>query len=118
MSARDMEVRMRFAHGISAQGFLRRFVTTVPLAALLATPLAAEVPDVFVYDFTGLGSDGSTPIAPVVLDASGFLYGTTQSGGSNTGGIVFKVKTDGSGYSVLHQFPSTATEGYGPAAGL
>lgn len=37
-----------------------------------------------LYDFTG-GSDGNTPYGNVALDASGNLYGTATSGGSETG---------------------------------
>ncbi len=45
------------------------------------------------YNFTG-GRDGSTPVAGVIFDSSGNLYGTTQSGGSSFGlfgyGVVFQ----------------------------
>jgi uncharacterized repeat protein (TIGR03803 family) len=109
---------LRFAGRISVYGFFCRPAATVLLTALFAPPLAGEVPDIFVHDFTNASTEGNTPIAPVVLDSAGYLYGTTQGGGSYTGGTVFKVKTDGTGFSTLHQFPSTATEGYGPAAGL
>ena len=34
-----------------------------------------------LYDFTG-GSDGQYPYGPVVLDANGNLYGTTEAGGN------------------------------------
>lgn len=37
-----------------------------------------------LYDFTG-GSDGGSPYGAVALDAAGNLYGTAESGGSNTG---------------------------------
>jgi uncharacterized repeat protein (TIGR03803 family) len=42
-----------------------------------------------LYDFTG-GSDGSGPIGDLNIDASGNLYGTTQSGGSGMG-VVWKL---------------------------
>ncbi len=35
---------------------------------------------------------------------SGTLYGTTLAGGANNAGVVYSVKTDGSGYTVLHAF--------------
>jgi uncharacterized repeat protein (TIGR03803 family) len=50
-----------------------------------------------LYDFTGLLFDGSSPLAGVILDASGNLFGTTTQGGSEivrgtaAGGTVFEV---------------------------
>ena len=50
---------------------------------------------------------------PVGLILSGnTLYGTTQGGGTGGNGTVFRVNTDGSGFSVVHDF----TPGSGPAA--
>jgi uncharacterized repeat protein (TIGR03803 family) len=56
------------------------------------------------------GSDGVTPFAGLVL-AGSTLYGTTEYGGSsynppnNYGyGVVFKVNTDGTGYTMLKSF--------------
>jgi uncharacterized repeat protein (TIGR03803 family) len=48
-----------------------------------------------LHSFTG-GSDGSLPVAGVVMDKHGNLYGTTETGGaacyvSNTCGVVFKI---------------------------
>ncbi len=77
-----------------------------------------------LYGFTG-GADGGYPWAPVLLDASGNLYGTTQYGGDlncNPGmyyagcGVVFKV--DASGHeTVLHTFTGAA-DGAFPVSGL
>ena len=44
------------------------------------------------------------------------LYGTTTGGGSSGNGVVFKVNTDGSGYTVLKSF--TAATGRWPQAGV
>jgi uncharacterized repeat protein (TIGR03803 family) len=43
-----------------------------------------------VYNFT-CGSDGGFPMAGLILDASGNLYGTTQIGGANGRGGVFEI---------------------------
>ena len=67
------------------------------------------------------GSDGMNPYGGLVL-AGSTLYGTTLWGGSSyTGnssgdGVVFKVNTDGSGYTVLKSF--TGSDGAQPYAGL
>lgn len=43
-----------------------------------------------LYTFTG-GDDGGIPLAPLVFDGQGNLYGTTMSGGLNGGGTVFEL---------------------------
>jgi len=43
-------------------------------------------------------SDGATPVGGMVL-SGGVLYGTASGGGSNYNGVVFKINTDGTGYS-------------------
>src|SRR5260370_26677223 len=46
--------------------------------------------ETLVYAFTGV-PDGHDPVAGLVLDPSGNLYGTTQFGGVSGAGTVFKV---------------------------
>lgn len=47
--------------------------------------------------------DGKRPSAGLTV-SDGVLYGTTEFGGSFNGGTVFKLNTDGTGYSVLKHF--------------
>jgi uncharacterized repeat protein (TIGR03803 family) len=55
-----------------------------------------------LYSFTGT-PDGAAPVAPLIQAADGFFYGTTQSGGANSCGTVFR--TDGtSAPAILHSF--------------
>jgi uncharacterized repeat protein (TIGR03803 family) len=66
-------------------------------------------------------TDGSYPMAGVIRDAKGNLYGTAPSGGSTkcSGhgcGVVFKLDLTGT-YSVLHRFTGKA-DGGGPTGGL
>jgi uncharacterized delta-60 repeat protein len=64
-------------------------------------------------------ADGSDVRAPVLEGLDGTLYGTTWAGGSGAKGTVFKVNKDGSGFTVLKNFSTSATaEGLSPAAGL
>ena len=68
-----------------------------------------------LYNFTG-GADGQYPYAPVVRDAAGNLYGTTQYGGTAGLGVVFKLSVKGK-ETVLHSFTGGA-DGALPYGGL
>lgn len=69
-----------------------------------------------VHEF--LGPDGSDPFAGLVIDAEGNLYGTTKYGGIYGQGTIFRVKTDGSGFAVLHSFSTSPDDGVSPVTGL
>lgn len=64
-------------------------------------------------------NDGEGPVASLVEGNDGALYGTA-SGGANvaSGGTVFRLNKDGTGFSVLINFTSAAGDGFGPEAGL
>jgi uncharacterized repeat protein (TIGR03803 family) len=62
-----------------------------------------------LYTFMG-GSDGYYPDAGVVMDAEGNLYGTTDYGGSNDLGVVYKVSKAGE-ETVLYTFTGGADGG-------
>ena len=59
-------------------------------------------------------SDGANPFGPLILSGS-TLYGTARYGGSSGYGTVFKLNTDGTGFSNLHSFTaiSSVTNGDG-----
>src|SRR5205085_10892413 len=61
-------------------------------------------------------TDGAYPLAGIVEGSDGVLYGTTQQGGANGWGVVFKVTPDGHTFTTLHSF--TAAEGANPRAEL
>jgi len=67
-----------------------------------------------LYSFTG-GADGGTPVAGLIRDAAGNLYGTTAAGGDFGYGTIFKIGIDG-GETVLHSF--SWSDGANPFAGL
>ena len=68
-----------------------------------------------LYSFTG-ESDGGVPLAGVVRDGAGNLYGTAARGGSAAAGVVYKVDPSGN-ETVLHNF-SGAPDGSEPQAAL
>ncbi len=49
--------------------------------------------------------------APLVQGSDGFLYGTTEAGGTNSLGVVFRLTTNGAGFSLLHHFSADTTGG-------
>jgi uncharacterized repeat protein (TIGR03803 family) len=55
-----------------------------------------------LHNFTG-GADGAAPFCGVVLSGN-TLYGTATEGGTNGGGTVFSLKTNGTNFTVLHSF--------------
>jgi uncharacterized repeat protein (TIGR03803 family) len=76
----------------------------------------------FVYT----NGDGAYPSAGLILSGN-TLYGTAPGGGTNGNGTVFAVHTDGTGFTVLHNFTATHTnssfvytngDGAYPSAGL
>src|SRR5262245_45109023 len=62
-------------------------------------------------------STGGRPSCGLVQGADGALYGTTDTGGSGGSGTVFKLNTDGTGFTVLKNF-SSPTTGASPSGGL
>jgi len=64
----------------------------------------------------GGAQDGWNPMAGVILDASGSLYGTTPLGGAHGFGVVFKLDTSGN-EAILHSF-ARGSDGANPSAGL
>ncbi|MGH9443884.1 MAG: choice-of-anchor tandem repeat GloVer-containing protein, partial [Thermoanaerobaculia bacterium] len=68
-----------------------------------------------LHIFSGGVGDATSVLSPVILDGSGNLYGTSYNGGVDDLGTVYKLKTDGSGFSLLHSFTNGANH---PNAGL
>lgn len=67
-----------------------------------------------LYSFTCMG-DGGHPVAGLLLDAAGNLYGTVPINGSFNAGVLFKFNLALSSYAVLHEF-GAAGDGQQPNA--
>jgi len=61
-------------------------------------------------NFGDTAGDGSHVVAGLVF-SGGTLYGTTELGGTDGSGTVFKVNSDGSGYAVIKSFGNTISDG-------
>ena len=70
-----------------------------------------------LHHFGISASDGDSPRA-LLQGSDSALYGITSRGGSNSFGTVFKLLTDGSDYSVLHDFNGPAGDGSYPEESL
>jgi uncharacterized repeat protein (TIGR03803 family) len=69
-----------------------------------------------LYSFKGSPSDGAQPVAGLVMDKQGNLYGTTFEGGAYGNGTVFELSPSGS-ETVLYSFTG-GTDGSAPGASL
>jgi uncharacterized repeat protein (TIGR03803 family) len=70
-----------------------------------------------LHSFTALNNntngDGAYPIAGLVV-SGGTLYGTAAYGGGGSNGTVFKLNTDGTGFTNLHNFAGPPNDGGHP----
>jgi uncharacterized repeat protein (TIGR03803 family) len=73
-----------------------------------------------VYNFNADAAYGGWGYAPLVQDASGFLYGVEAQGGPLGGGVVFRVNPSNGRIALLHNFIEQDQSGGGwiPAGGL
>ncbi len=69
-----------------------------------------------LHSFSG-GLGGKEPNGSLTLSGS-TLYGMTAGGGSGGSGTIFTMGTGGSGYSVLHNFTGSASDGSAPQGSL
>ena len=78
--------------------------------------VARDGTETVLHAFAGGTGDGSTPVAGLIMDKSGNLYGTTIAGGSGANGTVFKLAPDQT-ETVLYAFQG-GSDGSNPYAGL
>lgn len=68
-----------------------------------------------IFDFNAT-ADGSWPDGSLLFDGT-YLYGMTNSGGTNNLGTIFKIMPDGSGFTKILDFDNT-TNGGNPSGSL
>ena len=73
-----------------------------------------------LYNFSQTGTGGTQPLAGLIFDSAGNLYGTTALGGTSGNGVVFELSPSSGGHwteSVLYNFAG-GNDGAGPVASL
>jgi len=70
-----------------------------------------------LHKFVGGDADGHSPCG-VLADDGDNLYGMTSHGGRGKGGVIFRMKPDGSDYTVLHCFSGGRADGATPYGSL
>ena len=106
----------RFAKARTASLLFSAILGAFFLQVIALQPAQAQTYNV-IYNFTGdLG--GATPYAGPTLDAFGNLYGSTNLGGADGSGSVYRLTFNGTSwvYTTLYSFLGTP-DGAGPAFG-
>jgi uncharacterized repeat protein (TIGR03803 family) len=78
--------------------------------------VAPDGTETVLYSFPG-PPEGKEPLAGLILDSAGNLYGTTSAGGTLENGNVFMLAPNGT-ETVLHSFAGHPTDGYFPRGNL
>ncbi|MGA7339780.1 MAG: choice-of-anchor tandem repeat GloVer-containing protein [Terracidiphilus sp.] len=68
-----------------------------------------------LHSFGANATDGQYSYSSLIMDSSGNLYGTTENGGANGDGTVFKIDAAGT-ETVLYSFGASAADGLSPMA--
>lgn len=92
------------------------------LFALLVLMFCIVVANTQAQSFTVLHTftntpDGALPYGGLALSGNK-LYGTTMRGGSGDWGTVFCVNTDGTDFTIIHNFTTNTTDGHWPVGNL
>jgi uncharacterized repeat protein (TIGR03803 family) len=104
---------MRHQSGTSTRLFVFACAFVLAFALSASSPAHAQT---FTILHNFASSDGSAPLAGLVMDAKQNLYGTASSGGEYNGGVIFKASRSGA-EMVMHSFGS-GTDGSSPEGSL
>ena len=105
---------------------MKKFVVSIIAIACLLLASSAQAQYNLLHQFGSIPSDGAYPRGSLTLSGS-TLYGMTEYGGenfyisdgyTNTAGVIFQVGTNGTGYTILHQFGSIPSDGAYPRGSL
>ncbi|MBU4413419.1 MAG: hypothetical protein KKG98_09600, partial [Proteobacteria bacterium] len=71
-----------------------------------------------LHEFVGGAADGAIPYYGSLVLSGTTLYGMTLYGGDSNFGTIFKIETNGSGFTLLHEFVGGADDGRNPYGSL
>jgi uncharacterized repeat protein (TIGR03803 family) len=108
-------MRLKFRRGIRGETY--QFGVLL-FALLLSIPASGQLCVTPLRSFGFPGQSGEYPFGGVIRGSDGLLYGTTHYGGSNSHGTVFRLNTNGFGYTVIHNFGAISGDGQRPVAGV
>lgn len=55
-----------------------------------------------IYNFSSV--NGRKPVGALIAGTDGYLYGVTSTGGLHEGGVIYKIRKDGSGFTKVFDF--------------
>ena len=87
------------------------------LLSICTQSIRAQTNLVELRSFGATAFSGSQPEAKLLAASDGYLYGTTPFGGSSGDGTIFRIRPDGSAFTVLKQLSFT-NSGATPYAGV
>jgi uncharacterized repeat protein (TIGR03803 family) len=91
------------------------------MASLTVEAQTFKILHSFTASPSGTNSDGANPFAGLLL-LGNTLYGTAYGGGTAGSGAIFKVNSDGTGFTNLHSFTAISNamniDGANPSSGL
>ncbi|MES2923614.1 MAG: choice-of-anchor tandem repeat GloVer-containing protein [Verrucomicrobiota bacterium] len=96
------------------------FATLAACVFIPPTPVLAQLETVVEFTGTSGINKGRSPEAGLAGDGAGFFWGTTEQGGANNFGTVFKVNVGTGALTTLVDFTGNgaSNKGSGPRAGL
>ena len=91
---------------MQTQGIKTRVRVLAFALATLVIGMASLTAQTFttLHSFDGWGADPNSGL----ISSGNILYGTAHGGGSSGNGTIFKVNTDGTGFTTLHSFTATS----------
>ncbi len=70
-----------------------------------------------MHEFAGGSDDGSRPFGSLTIQ-DGKIYGMTHQGGDSNDGTVFTMNSDGTAFTLLHEFAEGTADGGSPCGSL
>lgn len=71
-----------------------------------------------LHTFSTASTDSAHPFAGLVQGTNGMLFGVSSNGAANGGGAIFRLNTNGTGYTILHSFTGLSGDGLYPPSNL